>query len=148
MSQEAAQAQPAQEEPAPEFKDLTDEEYKNMTRKSLYKRARELVDMCNKQGEKAEAGNNINMIIYIGLKNEAQKYIKNKRGQEPKPKQIERLVKTIYKNLMKQEDIKLDVEWIKSVVFKEKETIGVDRMYERLERVNALIEKFSGKQEN
>ena len=131
-----------------DYQELTDEDYKNMSRSGLYKRASQIVNMLNDAGQKAGIGGNINMIIYTSLRSEGEKYIRNKNEVEPSQRQIERLVKTIYKNLMKQEDIKLDVEWIKSVVFKEKETIGVDRMYERLERVNALIEKFGGKQEN
>ena len=141
MSQEAEQ-----EKPTPEFKDLTDEEYQKMTRKGLYKRAQELVDMITASAEKS-GNNDFQMVIYIGLKNEAEKYLTNKKGQQPRTKQVERLVRTIYRNLLKKEDTKLDVEWVQNVVFQKTENIGVDRMYERLERVHALIDKFSEKQE-
>ena len=70
-----------------------------------------------------------------------------RKTTQPRPKQIERLVRTIYRNLLKKEDTKLDVEWVQNVVFQKTENIGVDRMYERLERVHALIDKFSEKQE-
>ena len=81
----------------------------------------------------------------MGLQHEAELYISNKKGINPNPNQIKRLVKTIYKNLVKQNDVSIDVDWVRDVVFGESIETGVGLMYTRLERVNALIEKFTEK---
>ena len=130
-----------------DYQELTNEDYKNMSRSGLYKRASQIVNMLNNAGQKADVGGNINMIIYTSLRSEGEKYIRNKKELEPSQRQIERLVKTIYKNLVKQKDIPLDVDWIREVVFQESTDTGVGLMYTRLERVNSLIEKFTAQQE-
>ena len=130
-----------------DYQELTDEDYKNMSRSGLYKRASQIVNMLNDAGQKAGIGGNINMIIYTSLRSEGEKYIRNKNEVEPSQRQIERLVKTIYKNLVKQKDIPLDVDWIREVVFQESTDTGVGLMYTRLERVNSLIEKFTPQKE-
>lgn len=128
-----------------EFQELTDKDYKAMTRDGLFKRAAQIVTMINKANEKNNVGDSINMIIYTSIKNEAEMYARNKRGQEPNYKQVQRLMKTIYKNLVKQKDLKLDLNWIQDVIFDEAPETGVGLMYSRMERVNSLMEKFTKK---
>ena len=123
------------------FQELTDDDYKNMSRTGLYKRAKDLAKMITQQA----GDNDCQMIVYMGVRNEAQRYISNKKGIEPTPTKLERLVKTIYKNLITQKGINLDLDWVNEVVFGKTTETGVGLMYSRLERVNTLANKFSEK---
>ena len=126
------------------YKDIPPEEYVTMSRDRLYYRARQIVDMVTQQFEKngGDPYNDSQMIILVGIRGEVEKYLKAKNKGDVTPERIDKLVNTIYKNLMKKPNTRLDVGWVEEVVFEQEPSElprGVNGSYFRMQMVKGAL---------